>query len=267
MATIATRYKRSVMVVALPSLVAVVLVGGAFALREPWLGRGGQAPAPSVTIDVAGGAEQALASEFVTAEHPREELFAPSWPQPATNAAGGRTPTAAGKIALPPAPPRATAPIAGVAVRWVQSPKLGLDHGIESLGLTPANELDSPHDGSYRIGWYPDYGTPGEGGNAVLSAHESWNHLQGPFYFVSEAAPRDEIVVELADGRRLRYEVMSNVRYEVHKLPMGELLWPSTRPAGQEWLTLITCGGRIVYDATGYGEYLDRDVVVARRVS
>ncbi|MSQ35647.1 MAG: class F sortase [Dehalococcoidia bacterium] len=267
MATIATRYKRSVMVVALPSVVAVLLVGGAFALREPWLGRGGEQSAPSVKVEAVGGAEQALANEFVTPAHPREELFAASWPLAETNGAAGGRAIGAGKIVLPPAPLRATAPIAGVAVGWIQSAKLGLDHGIEALGLTAANELESPRDGSYRVGWYPDYGTPGEGGNAVLSAHESWNHLQGPFYFMYEAAPGDDIAVELADGRRLRYEVMSNVRYEVSKLPMGELIWPSKRPASQEWLTLITCGGRIVYDATGYGGYLDRDVVVARRVS
>jgi hypothetical protein len=171
-----------------------------------------------------------------------------------------------GKVALPPAPPRETPPLAGVVVTRMVAPRLRIDHGIEALGLNAAGGLDSPHDGSYRVGWYPEYGTPGGGGNAVLSAHESWNHLQGPFYFMYDAASGDEITLELADGRRLQYVVQSNVRYDVRQLPMAELLWPSRRPAGQEWLTFITCGGRIVYDATGFGEYLDRDVVVARRV-
>ncbi|MBM4414768.1 MAG: class F sortase [Chloroflexi bacterium] len=266
MATAAQYNRRYLLVVALSSLTAVLFVGGAFALREPLFGRGGTPAAPSVVVDVAPPAQPA--DEPMPQEHPRKELFAASWPLPVPETAtAGARPTVAGKVALPPAPPRAIAPIAGVAVRWVSAPELGLDHGVESLGLTASNELDSPHDASYRVGWYPAYGLPGQDRNAVLSAHESWNHMQGPFYFMYKAAPGDEIVVELADGRRVRYEVMSNVRYPLNRLPMGELLWPSKRPASQEWLTFITCGGHIVYDATGYGEYLDRDVVVARRVS
>jgi hypothetical protein len=47
---------------------------------------------------------------------------------------------------------------------------------------------------------------------------------------------------------------------------MNEIVWPVNKDG--EWITLITCGGRIVYDqVTGFGEYLDRDVVVARRLS
>ena len=39
------------------------------------------------------------------------------------------------------------------------------------------------------------------------------------------------------------------------------------RPEGEEWITLITCGGRFVAtQPNGLGEYLDRDVVVARRI-
>ena len=54
-------------------------------------------------------------------------------------------------------------------------------------------------------------------------------------------------------------------RARARSIPMADILWPAER-GSEEWITLITCGGRIVYDATGYGEYLDRDVVVARRV-
>ena len=48
---------------------------------------------------------------------------------------------------------------------------------------------------------------------------------------------------------------------------MGDVIWPSTRPADEQWITLITCGGQIVYHADGFGDYVDRDVVVLKRVS
>jgi hypothetical protein len=59
---------------------------------------------------------------------------------------------------------------------------------------------------------------------------------------------------------------MTYKRYDLNSLPMGEIINPKNRPFGESWITLITCGGRIVYDASGFGEYLDRDVVVARMV-
>ena len=103
-------------------------------------------------------------------------------------------------------------------------------------------------------------------GNAVITAHETWNHMQGPFYGLHKAALADEIEVKMADGKSVLYKVISNKRYQVAGIPMGDIIWPSIRPRNEEWLTLITCGGRIVYGGNGFGEYLDRDVVVARRV-
>ncbi len=174
---------------------------------------------------------------------------------------------AAGKAYFPPPPPRESAPPAnGVGIARVVAPHLGLDHYVEVDRIID-NEMESPRDGSYAVGFYVDYDRPGSGGNAIFSAHETWNHLQGPFYQLNQAKAGDEVSVIMADGKRLNYRVLANTRYEVSSMPMAEILWPSNRPANEEWLTLLTCGGRIVYDNSGFGEYLDRDVVVAKRVS
>lgn len=152
-------------------------------------------------------------------------------------------------------------------VRRFFVPRLEIDHAIEVLHMAPTGELPTPADASYRVGWYVDFGLPGTGGNAVFTAHETWNHFQAPFFNLHRAEAGDEIVVDMADGRRLVYAVTSNVRYDVRSIPINEIISPSTR-ASSEWITMITCGGRIVYDeATGFGEYLDRDVVVARLIS
>jgi hypothetical protein len=48
---------------------------------------------------------------------------------------------------------------------------------------------------------------------------------------------------------------------------MGEVIWPSDQPAAEEWITLITCGGTFVRTSEqGWGEYIHRDVVVARLI-
>lgn len=173
---------------------------------------------------------------------------------------------ATGKTYFPPPPPRETAPPANnVGIARVHAPNLGLDHYVEVDNIID-NEMESPRDGSYAVGFYPDFDRPGTGGNSVFSAHETWNHFQGPFYQLVGAKAGDEITIVMADGRNLRYRVFSNVRYEVDTMPMAEILWPTKRPAGEEWLTMFTCGGRIVYSGSGFGEYLDRDVIIAKRI-
>ncbi|MGE0226948.1 MAG: class F sortase [Dehalococcoidia bacterium] len=170
------------------------------------------------------------------------------------------TPTPTPSPTPEPTPP----PYDGAIVR-LSAPRLGIDHYIEQVYVVN-NEMQEPSDGVYAVGWYPEYSKPGFGENAVFSAHETWNRSRGPFYSLHLAVPGDEIIVTMDNGIEYRYEVMTNIRYDVNSIPMGEVIWPSTRPEGEEWITLITCGGRIVYNETGYGDYLDRDVVQARRV-
>lgn len=174
---------------------------------------------------------------------------------------------ASGKAYFPPPPPRSGAPPANSAgIARVVAANLGVDHYVE-VDRIINNEMESPRDGEYAIGFYPDFDKPGAGGNSVFSAHETWNHFQGPFYQLANAKNGDEITIVMSDGRNFRYRVFSNVRYDVDKMPMAEVLWPSNRPKGEEWLTMFTCGGRIVYDSSGFGEYLDRDVIIAKRIS
>jgi sortase (surface protein transpeptidase) len=144
-------------------------------------------------------------------------------------------------------------------------PRLGINHYIEPVPVIN-NEMQAPTDGVYAIGWYYDYSKPGWGENAVFSAHETWNRSQGPFYSLYLAVPGDQITVTMDNGIQYTYEVMTNIRYDLDNIPMGEVVWPSDRPEGEEWITLITCGGTIIYNSTGYGDYLQRDVVQARRI-
>lgn len=184
--------------------------------------------------------------------------IATSTPTPVRTATSTPTPTPS------PTPVPTPPPYDGGIVR-LSMPRLGIDHYIETVSVIN-NEMQAPNDGVFAIGWYPDYSKPGFGRNSVFSAHETWNRSRGPFYTLHLAVPGDEIIVTMDNGLEYRYEVMTNVRYDAYSIPMGEVIWPSKRPENEEWITLITCGGRIVYNSTGYGDYLDRDVVQARRI-
>ncbi len=167
-------------------------------------------------------------------------------------------------VVVPPTPP----PLPPDYVARISSPSLKLDNYVTRLGVIN-NQMQSPDaDGVHAIGWYPEYATPGRGGNAVFSAHETWEFQHGPFYSMHLAKPGDELTIQMTSGATYRYVVTSNKRYAEATIPMGDIIWPGNEPAGEEWATFITCGGRFVAtEANGLGEYLDRDVVVAKRVS
>ena len=146
--------------------------------------------------------------------------------------------------------------------------RLGMSNAIEEIGLIPnTNELDTPHDAVNKVGWYHIYDKPGFKGNAVFSAHVNYNFKPGPFAKLQDVKQDDEIVIEMDGGPAYKYKVFRKQRYDVETIPMGDLIWPPDKPANEEWITLITCGGRFVAtQANGLGEYKDRDVVVALRV-
>ena len=152
-------------------------------------------------------------------------------------------------------------------VSQVRIPRFGVESAVEAIGLLPNNELDVPKN-PHNTGWYHIYDQPGQGGNAVFSAHVSYYpDIRGPFYNLSQLSGGDEIIVRLGSGTELKYRVISNQRYSVNSMPMGRIIDAPERPAGEEWITLITCGGRS-RSLSGNGgpvEYLDRDVVVAVR--
>ena len=186
-------------------------------------------------------------------------------PQGIDNTTGGALTQAHTAVPAPPPKDMSSVKASESGIMKITSPKLGLDNYIEDVGITNG-EMDTPNDAVYAVGWYKTYDRPGAKGNVMLSAHETWNHQQGPFYKLYGAAIGDDVTLNLAGGKQYRYKVISNQRFDVKTIPMAEIIWPSRRPANAEWITLLTCGGRIVYDASGFGEYLDRDVIIAQRV-
>jgi hypothetical protein len=166
------------------------------------------------------------------------------------------------------------------AVKRLKLPRFGVDAPIEELAINARGELDTPRDENRAVAWYFIYDKPGRpnpenvgwytyggrtaempAGNSVFSAHVYYNNVPAPFQNLARSQKGDRIIVEMEDGREYVYEVISYNRYPADAFPMAQVLWPPEKPADEEWITLITCGGRRAGD-----DYLDREVVVAKRV-
>lgn len=246
----------------IPARVAMVTVGVVavtFASISSGMHLGTAAPAAAAVAPTPAPVSAAVLAELAAVTRPPEPLDDELLQLPL------RGPLGSTAILTSPPPRAVPAPRPSTGVARVAVPRLGIDHYIERIAIA-GGVMESPTDGVYAIGWYPELGTPGNGGNIVFSAHETWDHKFAPFYAMHLARPGDQVDVEMASGARYRYEIVSNHRYALENLAMNAVIHPPAIPADEEWLTFITCGGRIVYDASGFGEYLDRDIAVAKRV-
>ena len=182
------------------------------------------------------------------------------------------TQTAANTRTAEPSPTETEVPTAtplpydgGVASMRI--PKYDVDAAVENIGISAQNQLEVPKD-PLDVGWYGIYQKPGWGFNSVFSAHvDYYPSTRGPFYNLADMEIGDEIIVVMENGLEYHYRVIRNEQWTVEDIPTGDLIKAHDRPEGDEWITLITCGGDFVpyngYDGPGY--YKHRDVVVAER--
>ncbi len=181
----------------------------------------------------------------------------PTATQPSATATATGTPT---QVPTPTATPT---PYDGDVDRFM-IPSLGVDAPVENLGVHPSNTMETPTPENTDVGWYHFWDRPGWDGNAVFSAHVYWENVPAPFQKLDSLTNGAEIDIEMNNGQVYKYQVISKNRYNRDTIPMGDIIWPKNRPAGEQWITMITCGGQL--DSTGW-EYLSRDVVVAKRIA
>ena len=164
--------------------------------------------------------------------------------------------------------PTATAaprPFDGKVARIVAE-DIGVDHGIGEVGLVD-NQLDVPKDGVNKVGWYSIYDQPGHGGNALFAAHVNFDRKNGPFAGSKTVTEGTRISIVMEGGPTYVYSVVVYQQYDADSFPTGDLIVATGKPENEEWITLITCGGRFVPDpGSEFGHYEQRDVVIARRI-
>ncbi len=152
-------------------------------------------------------------------------------PAPSQVAAGGQPP-----VTSKPTPDgrRAAVPLP----RRIQIPKIKVDAGFESIGLTPDKALDSPKDPD-RVGWYKDGPRPGEKGNSVLAGHVDWGQKVRVFWGLKNLAPGDAVVITDAAGGKHEFVVTWARWYDWNAPPTSEIFGSTDRAE----ITMITCGG------------------------
>lgn len=174
---------------------------------------------------------------------------------------GTATPT--GTPTQVPTPTATPTPYDGDVAKFT-IPSLGINAPVEDLGVDSTNTMETPTRENTDVGWYHIWDHPGWDGNAVFSAHVYWENIPAPFQKLYSLPEGAEIDVEMNNGQVYKYQVISKNQYNRDTIPMGDIIWPKTRPAGEQWITMITCGGDL--DSTGW-EYISRDVVVAKRIA
>jgi hypothetical protein len=151
---------------------------------------------------------------------------------------------------------------------------------LQSAGLSATAQIERRHtklvggreqfeDPSHpaRIAWYHRYATLGRGGhNTIMAAHVNYfGHGAGPFVNLRYARIGDDLRIRTADGKTLRYTVLSVRVIKLSNLDMDRVVYPGV-PLNRERITLISCGGTFIPRAGGGGDYDSRVVLYAERI-
>ena len=135
-------------------------------------------------------------------------------------------------------------------------PAIGVATPLVRLGLEPDGGMQVPADFG-RAGWFTGGPAPGQVGPSVIAGHVDSRTGPAVFYRLRALRPGQAILVERADGRRLRFVVEQVRSYPKEGFPTAAVFGPVPEAA----LRLITCAGD--FDRAR-GSYRDNLVVFAR---
>jgi len=138
----------------------------------------------------------------------------------------------------------------------LEIPAIGVSTPLLRLGLEPDGAMQVPTDFA-RAGWFAEGPAPGQEGPSVIAGHVDSKTGPAVFYRLRDLRPGDPVLVERADGSRLRFLVERSRSYPKTTFPTQEVFGPVPAAA----LRLITCGGE--FDRAR-GSYRENLVVFAR---
>lgn len=151
------------------------------------------------------------------------------------------------------------APAAGVVPTRVSVPSLGVDSGLEHLGLQDDGRIQPPVDWQ-SAGWYDRGVVPGATGPAVIAGHVDSPDGPAVFWDLAQLSPGDEVVVTLSDGSTRTFAVDRALHAAKADFPTSEVYRSTPTPQ----LRLITCAGD--WDPVT-GHYEDNLVVFASQTA
>ncbi|HEX2923100.1 MAG TPA: class F sortase [Chloroflexota bacterium] len=160
---------------------------------------------------------------------------------------------ALGKLTAKPEPGNAARETAVELPKRLRIPSIGVDAGVEYVGLAADGAMDVPRDANH-VAWYKLGPRPGAVGNAVIAGHVDWGGKVAVFWQLGQLKPGDTIEVVAADDRKYEFVVQWQKWYDASTAPVQEVFGQ----AGVAEVTLISCGGE--FDKKSR-QYLSRIVV------
>jgi sortase (surface protein transpeptidase) len=110
-------------------------------------------------------------------------------------------------------------------------------------------------------GWYAAGPEPGEGGVAIIAGHLDSKTGPDTFYNLGRVKVGGRVLVDLVDGTKLSFRIVSRHQYPVADFPASKVFRTTTN---KPELRLITCAG--TYDHAA-GHYRDNLVIFADLVA
>ncbi len=151
-------------------------------------------------------------------------------------------------------------PIAASKPSRLVVPSLGIDTGVEYVGLDSEERMDVPKDPA-KVAWYQLGPKPGEKGSAVMAGHlDDPNGDPAVFWNLSKIAIGDEIQVKDTEGKNLIFKVVDVKTYPYNDFPLEYVFADQS----SNRLNLITCNG--TWDKEN-NTYLERKVVFSELVN
>ena len=135
-------------------------------------------------------------------------------------------------------------------------PAIGVATPLVRLGLEAGGAMAVPDDFG-RAGWFAEGPQPGQLGPAVIAGHVDSRTGPAVFYRLRDLRAGNAVLVERADGTRLRFVVERAQSFPKTGFPTGAVFGPVPSAA----LRLVTCTGD--FDRAR-GSYRDNLVVFAR---
>jgi sortase (surface protein transpeptidase) len=135
-------------------------------------------------------------------------------------------------------------------------PAIGVATPLVRLGLEADGAMAVPDDFG-RAGWFAEGPQPGQLGPAVIAGHVDSRTGPAVFYRLRDLRAGNAVLVERADGTRLRFVVERAQSFPKAGFPTAAVFGPVPSAA----LRLVTCTGD--FDRAR-GSYRDNLVVFAR---
>lgn len=150
--------------------------------------------------------------------------------------------------------PTAAAPTA-IAIPAIGAASTLIPTGIDqATGVLEVPDVRTPEQAS----WWDGSPEPGAPGPAVILGHVDGGGREGVFFRLRDLEPGDEVLVDRADGSRIRFVVDNVLHLPKSDFPTGQVYGDVPRPE----LRLITCGGD--FDRA-VGHYVDQIIAFAHQ--